>query len=198
MQIDYRLNGATPFILGAIYILVWQLLQFLEMRYLPLSDLLLGVMDYYSSSIIELCYVSRADCDLSQKTVLRLIDQSRAWNEQHDVTSILFYNDGYFCQILEGTLRNLDLVCRRIWGSPLHSRIKHLETRAISKRSMPYAAFQFFSQGVTCEQFPELSIEMTRADYDRIALTRAIRAAANAVCGNPGSSHVQSEEVEMV
>lgn len=164
---------------------------------MPLSNLLMGIMDYYSSNIIELCYVSKADCDLSQQTVLRLIDQSRAWNERHDVTSILFYNDGYFCQILEGTLRNLDLVCRRIWSSPLHSRVRHLETRAISKRGMPHAAFRFFSQGATSQKFPELSIEMTRADYNRIALTRAIRAAANAVCGN-AESHVQSEEIEMV
>jgi hypothetical protein len=62
---------------------------------------------------------------------------------------------------------------------------------------MPYAAFRFFSQGATSQKFPELSIEMTRADYDRIALTRAIRAAANAVCGN-AKSHVQSEEIEVV
>lgn len=135
-------------------------------------------MDYYSSSIIELCYVSRANKNLTSQDLLRLIRESRKWNEAHHLTSILFLKDGFFCQALEGSLKNLDLVCRRIRVSNSHNQVVHLETRQVPARSIPNHALQFYAQDAIKRNFPKLSEELGKPSHDRIALTRAIRVAA--------------------
>lgn len=135
-------------------------------------------MDHYSSSIVELCYVSKAMKAIGHKDFLALIKASRAWNESHQLTSVLFYREGYFCQIIEGSFKNLDLVCRRIKVSSLHYQIMHLETREVFKRSVPHDAFKFFAQDALDQKFPELAQEIMRQRQDRVSLIRAIRKAA--------------------
>lgn len=135
-------------------------------------------MDYYSSNTIELCYVSKASKTINNKDFLRIIKASRAWNEAHQLTSILFYKEGYFCQIIEGSLKNLDLVCRRIKVSSLHYQIMHLETREVVVRSVPQHAFRFYAQGALELKFPELAQEIIGCNCDRVSLIRSMRKAA--------------------
>lgn len=141
-------------------------------------------MDYYSSKIIELCYVSRARGPFDQKSFLRMIDKSRKWNEQHDLTSIVFYANGGFCQILEGTLRNVDLVCRKISSSSLHHKITHLETRQVSERTILYCPLRLFAHNAVTQRFPALASEMMELSVNRVELVRAIRAASIAVASS--------------
>lgn len=115
---------------------------------------------------------------ISHKDFLALIKASRAWNESHQLTSILFYRDGYFCQIIEGSFKNLDLVCRRIKVSSLHYQIMHLETREVFTRSIPNDAFKFYAQDALDQKFPELAHELITQNRDRISLIKAIRKAA--------------------
>lgn len=135
-------------------------------------------MDHYSFNIIELCYVSKASKNFSPQDFLRLIRESRKWNEAHDLTSILFFKDNFFCQIIEGSFKNLDLVCRRIRISSSHNQVTHLETRQVPTRSIPEHALQFYAQDAIQKNFPALFEELGKPSYDRIALIRAIRMAA--------------------
>lgn len=135
-------------------------------------------MDHYSSSIIELCYVSKASKNFAPQDFLRLIRESRKWNEVHHVTSILFFQDDFFCQMIEGSLKNLDLACRRIRISSSHNQVTHLETRQVPTRSIPEHALQFYAQNAIKRNFPKLSEELAKSSHDRIALIRAIRMAA--------------------
>ena len=135
-------------------------------------------LDYYSSDIIELCYVSKANNGLTNNNFLRLINSARRWNEAHDVTSVLFFRDGFFCQTIEGSLKNLDLVCRRIRNSQSHNQICHLETRRVQIRSIPGDALKFYAHDAVKSKFPKLSEELAKSAYDRIALIKAIRLAA--------------------
>lgn len=135
-------------------------------------------MDHYSSNIIEICYVSKAIKAIHYQDFLRLIKTSRAWNEAHQLTSILFYREGFFCQIIEGPLKSLDLVCRRIKVSSLHYQIMHLETRQVAARSIPHHAFRFYADRALEQRFPELAQEIKRCNHDRVPLIRSIRKAA--------------------
>ena len=135
-------------------------------------------MSHYSSSIIELCYISKASQNFAPQDFLRLIRESRKWNEAHHLTSILFFKDACFCQIIEGSLKNLDLVCRRIRMSSSHHQVCHLETRQVPIRSIPEHALQFYAEDAVKRNFPRLSEELEKSSYDRIELIRAIRSAA--------------------
>jgi hypothetical protein len=135
-------------------------------------------LDHYSSSIIELCYISKASKNFVPRDFLRLIRAARKWNEAHHLTSILFFKDDSFCQIIEGSLKNLDLVCRRIRMSSSHHQVTHLETRQVPTRSIPEQALQFYAHDAVERNFPKLSEELAKSSYDRIALIRAIRSAA--------------------
>lgn len=138
----------------------------------------MDIMDFYSSDIYELSYISRAAQNFESRALLRLVERSRRWNEQHQITSILFYGNNSFCQILEGPLRDLDLVCRRIRNSVFHHKIQHLEMRQIGQRSIPEYPLRLFAEDGLRRQFPVLADEMAKLSFGRIELTRAIRAAA--------------------
>ena len=136
-------------------------------------------MDYYSSNIIELCYVSQATQSLNQRTLLRLINDSRKWNDQHNITSVLFYKNRRFAQIIEGTMRDIDLVCRRISNSTWHCKIEHLETRQIDRRSIPDYPLRFFGNNGVDRSFPEISGHLLNESSDKASLIRQIRIAAS-------------------
>ena len=134
-------------------------------------------MGHYSSSIIELCYISKASKNFAPQDFLRLIREARKWNEAHHLTSILFFNNDSFCQMIEGSLKNLDLVCRRIRVSSSHNQVTHLETRQVPIKSIPKHALQFYAEDAVKRHFPGLSEELEKSSHDRIALIRAIRSA---------------------
>jgi hypothetical protein len=54
-------------------------------------------------ALIDLTYVSKANYQVDALILLPILKDSLRWNFDHDITGILFYDNGYFGQILEGT-----------------------------------------------------------------------------------------------
>ncbi len=52
--------------------------------------------------VFSLMYASTTDHDWSQDELVALLDWSRAWNLEHEVTGLLLYRDCAFMQFLEG------------------------------------------------------------------------------------------------
>ncbi|MGI3782607.1 MAG: BLUF domain-containing protein [Janthinobacterium lividum] len=52
--------------------------------------------------VFSLMYSSTTDHDWSQDELVTLLDWSRGWNLDHDVTGLLLYRDCAFMQFLEG------------------------------------------------------------------------------------------------
>jgi hypothetical protein len=136
-------------------------------------------MSFYSTNLIELCYVSEIAKPLGQQNLINLINGARAWNDRHEITSVLFYVNGRFGQVMEGSMRNIDLACRRISRSTRHHRIRHLETRQINMRAAMGHPLKFYGESATNRLFPELSKSLCGQDYDKAILIRLLRLAAD-------------------
>ena len=54
------------------------------------------------NQLVELSYVSKAAHDVGLSSLVHLFDVARKWNRDHELTGALFYENGYFSQILEG------------------------------------------------------------------------------------------------
>jgi Sensors of blue-light using FAD len=85
----------------------------------------------------RLVYVSDARRGLTDNDFDQILRSARRRNFSLDVTGMLMLVGGRFCQILEGTLENVNEVFGHIAIDRLHSNVQVLETKAIMKRSFP-------------------------------------------------------------
>ncbi len=85
----------------------------------------------------RLVYVSDARPGLIGKDFDEILRSSRRRNFFLDVTGMLMFVGGRFCQILEGTEENVNEVFGSIEIDGRHSNVQVLETKAIVKRSFP-------------------------------------------------------------
>jgi len=93
----------------------------------------------------SLSYMSSAVHLPTREEIDRLLEGSRRFNAQQQVTGVLFYSDGGFHQYLEGPLEGLERVYARVLASRMHHNIFELmrepiEVREFSDWSMGYRA----------------------------------------------------------
>lgn len=88
----------------------------------------------------HITYVSQAQRPMSQDDLAGLLEHSRAWNLQDDITGCLVYryNDDYdrgnFLQVLEGPEAAIDDVWRRISSDNRHHTIVIIDEGSIEER----------------------------------------------------------------
>jgi hypothetical protein len=82
-------------------------------------------------------YISDARHDLTDNDFDQILRSARLRNFSLDVTGMLMLVGGRFCQILEGTIENVDEVFDLIETDRRHSNVQVLETKAIAQRSFP-------------------------------------------------------------
>ena len=70
--------------------------------------------------IRQLTYVSSETKPMSLEERVQLLSKARSFNESHDITGILFYNDGLFFQLLEGPTEVIDFVMKKILNDNRH------------------------------------------------------------------------------
>ena len=80
-------------------------------------------------SLNQLIYISQATRKMSSEDLFEIQKIAKANNETIDVTGSLFYNGGWFLQVLEGPLDTLKVLYKKIEKDPRHknSRIIHSE-----------------------------------------------------------------------
>jgi Sensors of blue-light using FAD len=88
-------------------------------------------------SLWRLVYVSDAQPGLTGKELDQILLSARRHNFFLDVTGMLMLVGGRFCQILEGTVDNVNAVFGSIASDHRHSNVQVLDTKAITKRSFP-------------------------------------------------------------
>jgi len=72
-------------------------------------------------SINQLVYLSQAIRKMSRQDLVSIQEKSKQNNEPIEVTGSLFYNGGWFLQILEGPLPVLDSLYKKIEADPRHT-----------------------------------------------------------------------------
>jgi len=86
----------------------------------------------------RLIYVSYATDDFSEPAVLReLAEDAVQRNKQSDITGALFYQDGCFMQLLEGSPDEVSDTFLRIKSDPRHSDVEVLFLEEVTERIFP-------------------------------------------------------------
>ena len=95
-------------------------------------------------SINQLVYISQATRKMSSEALLEILKTAKENNQTMDVTGSLFYNGGWFLQVLEGPLETLNALYKKIEKDPRH---KH--SRILYNEPAKFRTFTRWSMNMT-------------------------------------------------
>ncbi|MGZ3184620.1 MAG: BLUF domain-containing protein [Telluria sp.] len=95
-------------------------------------------------SLHQLVYISQAVRKMSLEDLNAIQRTAKTNNEPLDVTGSLFYNGGWFLQVLEGPAATLDQLYRKIERDPRH---KH--SRVLYREPAAFRTFGRWSMNMT-------------------------------------------------
>jgi hypothetical protein len=107
--------------------------------------------------LTQLIYVSKATQLMGMLSLTQILDSSVRWNETHDLTGVLFYDNGHFCQLLEGDKYEILNVWERIQSDRRHHIIRRLELAPLEARSYPNWKLRFHGAEQIAMYFKEMS-----------------------------------------
>ena len=88
-------------------------------------------------SINQLVYISQATRKMSPEDLSAIQEKAKKNNAPLDVTGSLFYNGGWFLQVLEGPVSTLDKLYKKIELDPRHKNSRVLYNEPASFRTFP-------------------------------------------------------------
>jgi hypothetical protein len=88
-------------------------------------------------SINQLIYVSQATRKMSPEDLSAIQEKAKTNNAPLDVTGSLFYNGGWFLQVLEGPVSTLDKLYKKIELDPRHKNSRVLYNEPANFRTFP-------------------------------------------------------------
>jgi len=85
-----------------------------------------------------------------------LFDISYKWNQDHQITGVLFYENGMFSQILEGAEDNVMEVWAKIEQDDRHHILRQLNCSPFNQRRYPNWALRFYQGKLIAKYMPQL------------------------------------------
>lgn len=82
-----------------------------------------------------LVYVSITPNEMSDNDLQEILKKSRAKNANANITGMLIYRDGFFAQVLEGELEDIENLFALISKDKRHRIVFLMDTKPIEKRS---------------------------------------------------------------
>lgn len=107
-------------------------------------------------SVRQVVYISRPKNMRDETGLMELFHQSRAFNQNKDVTGVLLCGDEFFVQCIEGDASVIDSLYRRIEFDPRHDDVTKLIDLRATDRS-----FQGWCMAVTWDTVHETLNGMT-------------------------------------
>jgi hypothetical protein len=93
------------------------------------------VLFQLDNRVQHILYRSQAVQLLTATQRTELLEQSRAWNEQHHITGLLCYScSGHFVQIIEGSARDVHNLFNKIRQDKRHHKVMLLSDKASATR----------------------------------------------------------------
>lgn len=129
------------------------------------------------SDLVELKYLSRAQEATHVSVLAEIIDVSKAQNELNGITGILFFDHGYYGQILEGERVLVEGKWSRIKNDARHSDIELLGITEIQERRFQKWSMKLFDAKEFKKAFPkfaELISKMDDPDAENIRILKLI------------------------
>jgi hypothetical protein len=125
--------------------------------------------------LVELSYVSKASYEMDALTLLPILKDSLRWNFDHQITGVLYYEDGYFGQIIEGPENFIQEIFEKINKDPKHSVKRILEKRKIEDRLFPNWSMQFFGADDILKLVPILHGALSNYETESSKIIDAMR-----------------------
>lgn len=116
------------------------------------------------SDLVELKYLSEAEGDINVWGLTDIVNASVASNDQHGLTGILFFDHGYFGQILEGDRSAVEETWHRIQNDTRHRNIELLGITEIQERRFPKWSMKLFDAKEFSEAFPQFAEIINKID----------------------------------
>ena len=129
--------------------------------------------------LIDLSYVSKATYEVDALILLPILKDSLRWNFDHQITGVLYYDSGYFGQILEGPENQILKTFEKISKDPKHHVKRILEKRSIEKRSYPNWSMQFFGADDILKMIPILHGSLSSYESQSTTILEAMRTVGN-------------------
>ncbi len=127
------------------------------------------------SDLVELKYLSEAKTATNVWGLTAILDVSVTSNKRHAVTGILFYDKGYFGQILEGTRSAVEETWGRIKNDSRHHNIELLGVTEIKERRFPKWSMKLFDAQEFSAAFPRFAELIVKIDDSDTRTLQALR-----------------------
>jgi len=127
------------------------------------------------SDLVELKYLSEAEGDINVWGLTDIVHDSTTSNAQHGITGILFFDHGYFGQILEGTRSAIEETWERIKIDTRHRGIELLGITEIQERRFPKWAMKLFDAKEFSESFPQFAEIVNKMDDPYVETLRMMK-----------------------
>jgi len=114
-------------------------------------------MLYNNRELVELKYFSEISKDLDLLNLSEITDKSISSNRSKGLTGILFFDYGYFGQIIEGERAIVDELWGKIQKDRRHQNIKLLSISSIKERRFPDWGMKLFNAKEFSEAFPQFT-----------------------------------------
>lgn len=130
------------------------------------------------NKLVELSYVSKATHDMGLSSLIHLFDISHKWNQGHELTGVLFYENGHFSQILEGRREDVLFLWEKIQKDYRHEILHRIEFDEIDQRLFPNWALRFYGGDQIAKDVPHLAGVLDGLPNHDIELLRIMRSVA--------------------
>jgi hypothetical protein len=118
----------------------------------------------HKSDLVELKYLSEAETGMNIWGLTAIVDTSITSNKSNSITGILFFDKGYFGQVLEGSRSAVEETWGRIKNDSRHRNIEMLGITEIEGRRFPKWSMKLFDTQEFTIVFPQFSGLMAKID----------------------------------
>ncbi|CAM3729308.1 BLUF domain-containing protein [Polynucleobacter arcticus] len=129
----------------------------------------------HKSDLVELKYLSEARATINVLGLTAIVDKSISSNTLHSVTGILFFDQGYFGQILEGARSAVEETWGRIQKDPRHHNIELLAITEIEERRFPKWSMKLFDTQEFSDTFPQFAELLAKIDNPNLKTLKVLR-----------------------
>jgi hypothetical protein len=129
------------------------------------------------SDLVELKYLSEAVTRVNVWSLTEIVDISVKSNTLHSITGILFFDQGFFGQILEGTRGAVEETWGRIQKDSRHRNIELLGITEIKERRFPKWSMKLFDAqefSVYFPQYAELIVKIDNSDIKTLEVLKLL------------------------
>ncbi len=131
-----------------------------------------------TNQLVELSYVSKATQNMGLSSLVHLFDVAQKWNQAHELTGVLFYENGHFAQILEGRREDVLFIWAKIQTDYRHTVLHQIELDEIDQKLFPHWALRFYGGDQIAKDVPHLAGVLDGLPDHDVELLRIMRSVA--------------------